>query len=50
MRNLFFATLLCPFIGWSDAKAQTEFDLELGPVVTAQNDVRIPGEGERSFH
>ena len=49
MRGLFLATLLCPFIGWSDAKAQTEFDLELGPVVTAQNDVRIPGEGGTLF-
>ena len=49
MRRLFLASLLCPLIGWSDAKAQTELDLELGPVVTARNDVRIPGEGGTLF-
>ena len=36
-------------ITWSDVYAQTQFDLETGSIVTAQNDVRIPGEGGTLF-
>jgi hypothetical protein len=43
------AWLLCLSVGCSSANAQTQFDLETGPLFTARNDVRIPGEGGTLF-
>lgn len=43
------AWLLCLSVGCSNAEAQTHFDLETGPLFTARNDVRIPGEGGTLF-
>ena len=51
MLNIPFAFGLAWCLGlWcSTAQAQTQFDLETGPVFTGQNDVRIPGKGGTLF-
>ena len=41
--------LVCLNAGTLEAGAQTQFDLETGPLFTGRNDVRIPGEGGTLF-
>ena len=45
----FFAILMPALLNQSIASAQTTVNLESGPVFTARNDVRIPGEGGTLF-